>query len=151
MRAINHAMTGAIIGLSLANPVALPLAVVSHYALDSLPHYNQKKQLSYGSRLFKLMLLIDIMLCFGLVVVLALKHPGDWWLAGICAFAAASPDFMWLGDFIDVLKGRPLKKHSNQLVVLHSWVQWFQRPIGIIVELAWAVLSLAILGYLLAR
>jgi hypothetical protein len=37
----NHALTGALIGLSVANPVlALPLAFVSHLLQDTVPHYD---------------------------------------------------------------------------------------------------------------
>jgi len=150
MRAINHAMTGAIIGLSIANPVALPLAFVSHYVLDGLPHHGSKKG-SIESGFFKFTLALDTVLCISLVVVIGFKHPAYWWLAAVCAFLAASPDFMWLGDFIAALHGKTRKelRHRHRVVQWHNWVQWFEKPIGIIIELVWAAAASIFLIYLL--
>lgn len=145
-------MTGAILGLSIANPVALPLAIASHYVLDGIPHHGHK-DLSIKSRAFKVTLAVDTLLCIALVVVLLAKHPAYWWLAALCAFLAASPDFMWFGDFISALRGQPRKdpKSRHHLVRLHGWIQWFQKPVGIGVELAWAFGAIIFLIYLIKR
>lgn len=143
-------MTGAIIGLSITNPVALPLAFASHYVLDGIPHHGQKG-LSISSKMFNVMLVLDTLLCIALVIILALKHPAYWWLAGICAFLAASPDFMWFGDFMRVRRGQPRRElqKRREVVRLHAWIQWFEKPVGIIVELTWAAAMIVFLAYLL--
>ncbi len=67
MRAINHAMTGAVIGLAITAPVvAMPIAFFSHFALDALPHFgfakaNKTEQMSLA--VFMNTLLIDIIFC----------------------------------------------------------------------------------------
>lgn len=152
MRAINHAMTGAIIGLAVTNPVALPLAFASHYVLDAIPHHAEKNH-AINTKLFKAMLIIDALLCAFLVIIITIKHPTYWWIAALCAFLAASPDFIWFGDFIKVSKSgvrRDIKKRSA-FARLHAWIQWFEKPIGIFVEIAWAFGAGVFLYYLLQR
>jgi hypothetical protein len=151
MRAINHAATGAIIGLIITNPVALPLAFMSHYALDALPHHGFKESPS-SFKFFKAFLLIDTILCLALVIVISLRHPAYWWLAVVCAFIAASPDFMWIGDFKRQLENKPAIKMEGRraLTRWHSYIQWFQRPIGLVTEIVWMIASAIILAALLA-
>jgi len=138
MRAINHALTGAVIGLGISEPaIALPAAFLSHFALDAIPHFGERKK-DHGSKNFRDLLILDVLLCFGLVLVLVAGHPKQWLLAAVCAFLAASPDFMWIGKYVRARAGK--KEHSAKSIVLrfHSKIQWFERPPGLAVELAWA-------------
>jgi len=148
MRAINHAMTGAIIGLSVAAPIAIPLAFVSHYAIDGLPHHDSKDKSLKKVTLF---LISDIILCLALAFIIFIVRPDYWWLAILCAFLATSADFMWFSGYNDLRRGktpRPLATR-NAIVILHQKVQWFQKPIGLIVEIAWAILAGGCLYFLL--
>ncbi|HXR50266.1 MAG TPA: hypothetical protein VN778_04550 [Verrucomicrobiae bacterium] len=150
MRAINHAITGAFIGLAISEPVAaIPVAIASHFVCDAIPHYDgvssdKGKAKWLRSKTFRYLLYADAILCGGLVLVLALKHPFDWQLAAICAFAAAAPDFLWLKRY--------LNRHSKQQTRPNAFsrfagrIQWFQRPIGAVVEIAWFVAGLLILA-----
>ena len=145
MTATNHALTGALIGLSLANPIALLLAVASHFALDALPHYTDES-LKLESRAFAIMLVVDAMLCFGLVIVLVLASPPGWQWGVASAFLATSPDFMWVPKYIRARAGQPEPVLKNKLMLFHHHIQWFARPIGAFVEIAWcagAVIQLA--------
>jgi hypothetical protein len=143
--ATNHALTGAILGLSIGHPVALPLAFASHFVLDAIPHYgDDNKRLASSS--FVIQLFIDAAFCGLLVLVLALSGPIDWLLAASCAFLAASPDFMWIPKFLHARRGNKEAKSHNAVIRFHTWIQWFQKPIGAVVEVAWlagAVLLLA--------
>lgn len=144
MIATNHALTGAIIGLTVAGPIALPLAFVSHFVLDSIPHYGDNdKRLKNTS--FIMQLLIDAVLCGLLVILLALTGAANWPLAVACAFLAASPDFMWLPRFLRARRGQKEPRKKNWIIAFHSWVQWFQRPIGAVVEVVWLVSAVSIL------
>jgi hypothetical protein len=148
MRAINHAMTGAIIGLSAAAPIAIPLALVSHYAMDALPHEGNLK---ITDKRYMQILGVDITLCLVLVLIIFLVRPRYWWLAIICAFLATSPDFMWFSYHKDRIAKIPkpiAERHA--LVRLHSKVQWFQRPIGVVAEVIWAIIT-GLCLYLLLR
>jgi hypothetical protein len=149
VRAINHALTGAILGLALANPVALPLAVVSHYVMDGLPHHDWHNP-DFKSLSYRIVLLVDVLLCVALTVVITLKHPADWWVVVLSAFLAASPDFMWLGDFFSTRGWQPQSvKRRHAAVRLHAWVQWFHKPLGLVVEAAWALAAIIVLVILL--
>ncbi len=151
MRAINHAITGAIIGLTITNPIALPLAFMSHYALDVIPHHGYDKP-PRSFAVFKIILIVDILLCIALVAVLGIRHPSYWWLAVLCAFLAATPDLMWVGDFKKklIVKSKEDLAKRHAIVRFHFLIQWFERPIGIVVEIAWALAAAALLGVLLS-
>lgn len=142
MTATNHALTGALIGLTISNPVlALPLAFLSHFALDAIPHFdppgNEKERL--GAKSFPLQLLADATLCFLLVVALALSHPRHWLTAAISAFLATSPDLFWIPKFVAARRSGKLLANTNWFWRFHSWIQWRTSPKLIWVEVVWFV------------
>lgn len=137
MRAINHALTGAVIGLSLPLAVAIPLAPVSHYALDALPHWGRANA-KIGDKLFQYELIIDAALCFALVVVLFIARPDRWLSAAVCAFLAAGVDFMWIPTYLKMRRGGARPTYTNPFIRLHKWIQWYERPLGSITEVLWA-------------
>lgn len=146
MRAINHALTGTLIGLAVGQPViAVPAALASHFVCDVIPHYgsSMSKLDEMKSLLFKRLLYADALLCFGLVVLLALLQPINWQLAAVCAFAAASPDFASLGQFRLANTHKTLK--PNVYVKFANGIQWFERPIGAVVEVVWAAAMIALI------
>jgi len=136
--ATNHALTGATIGLLVANPlIALPAALLSHFICDSLPHFGSSDPQLLQRRWFSQLLLIDAAVCMVLVGVLAFNHPFHWPLAAVCAFVATSPDLMWLKKYVRARRHRPAITERSLLLSFHSQIQWFQRPIGSLVEVAW--------------
>jgi hypothetical protein len=139
MTAINHSLTGALIGLTVADPVAaVPIAFLSHFVLDSVPHFgfgNQAVSDKGVQRIFINYLIVDTILCFALVAVLLLSRPVHWPLAIICAFLAASPDLFSFNRFYKFLRGLPWK--PNIYSKFAGGIQWFERPIGIVVEAVW--------------
>jgi hypothetical protein len=151
MTATNHALTGAAIGLIVGNPViAIPAALLSHFVCDSIPHFgtNDRTINWLRSRTFKTYLLIDALLCFILVIVLFTSHPANWLTAAICAFAAASPDFFWIPKFLAARKG--MNKKENAFGRFAGDIQWFQRPIGSAVEIAWFVAGVFVVAAFVA-
>jgi hypothetical protein len=146
MRALNHAVTGALIGLSVGQPlVAVPAALASHFVLDVIPHYDNKNTPSKKlvSRAFKLGLVVDAFLCGVLVAVLYGRQPYHWALAAVCAFVAASPDLLSFPRFLKANQGK-----SYKLKGYFRWaqeIQWFERPIGAAVEIAWLVAGIVLL------
>ena len=144
MTAPNHALTGALIGLAVGSPwLALPLALVSHFICDVIPHYDVPGKSSEECMDSKLFLYVQILLggvlCFLIVLALAIMQPSHWFLATFCAFTAASPDLLFIPRYI------VLKKTGKDIVQsfwfwrFHNNIQWFQHPIGGVVEVAWAV------------
>lgn len=146
MTATNHALTGAIIGLTVHNPaLALPLALLSHYLLDALPHFrpNLPDEILLKTKGFKLYLLGEATLCFLIVLTLFLIQPAYWWLGAICAFVAAAPDLISIGRFRRVISDKPAK--TNWYSRFAHKIQWFERPIGAVVEIVWFVCAVFIL------
>lgn len=138
MTATNHALTGAIIGLVVGNPIAMVLAVGSHFVLDSIPHYSDKR-IKLRSNRFIAQLIAEAIICGGLVLFLAAQRSEHWLLAAVCAFLATSPDFMWIPRFVRAFHNKADPKVNNLVIRFHSGIQWFQRPIGIVVEVAWCL------------
>jgi hypothetical protein len=147
MTATNHALTGAIIGLAVPNPVlALPMAVVSHLVCDALPHFGLSKDW-VASKAFSIYLVIDAALCGLLVVILFASGTPNWMLASVCAFVAASPDFISIRKFISAHRGRVFRPNSLERFL--KKIQWFERPIGAAVEVAWLVAGVIVLSVFL--
>ncbi len=122
---------------------------MSHYLLDAIPHSGD--MIKQNSKKFRYYLLTEATLCAILVIILYVKQPSYWWLGAICAFVAASPDFMWIRNFIAQQKGKRQLKPRLWFVKLHAKIQWFQKPIGIVVELAWAAAAISFLAIFLEK
>lgn len=152
MRLINHALTGAAIGLAMSSPVvALPAALVSHFVCDALPHFGSKQEndTALRSKFFAPLLGLDIVLCILLALFFAAAQPQHWWLAIACAFIATTPDLSWLPGYIRTLRGGRYSQRPNRFMRFAAGIQWFEKPIGAAVEIAWfVVFTGAILTYL---
>ena len=146
MRAINHALTGTVIGLVVKEPaVAIPIALVSHWICDAIPHYGSgiSEKHAMESNAFERLLYIDTVLCFLLVLVLAILQPNHWVLASFCAFVAASPDLLSFNRWRLMRQG--LKSKLTPYGKFAKGIQWFERPIGGVVELAWAIAAVILI------
>lgn len=137
MRAINHAMTGAIIGLTVGNPVAAAgLALASHFVFDAVPHHGDNERYPISSKLFTRILIVDAMLCLVLVAMLFFLLP--FWTATIvslCAFLATSPDLMWIDRFMVARHKGGDPGIRGRIQWFHAKVQWSETPHGKWVEL----------------
>ncbi len=148
MTATNHALTGAIIGLSITNPLlALPLALLSHFICDALPHYTDEST-KVGSRAFALYLMCDMLGAIAVATFLFVLRPDAWFVACWCAFLATSPDLMWIQLFVRAQKTGKEVRPTHLVARFHKKIQWFARPIGAIVEYAWAAGCLFLLAKL---
>lgn len=147
MTAINHALTGTGIGLYIGAPVAaIPLAILSHFVCDALPHFGTEKDQQgwLSSNLFRNYLVADALACVLLVLTLAYFQPQHWLLAAFCAFAATSPDFLWIPKFL-AAKGKR-NEWQNWYTRFAGGIQWFQRPIGLWVEIVWFMGAVVLLA-----
>lgn len=147
MTATNHALTGTAIGLLIGNPsVALPAALASHYVCDAIPHFGMQDtnnaHLKTGG--FARYLIVEATVCGLIVLLLMIRRPEHWWLAALCAFAAASPDLLWIPRYIAAHRRKNWRPswHSR----FAGGIQWFQRPIGAAVEVAWLIAAVAIVS-----
>jgi len=140
--AANHALTGALIGLCVGNPVLAPaLAFLSHFVLDAIPHYDppgNNAAVKIGSRRFFLEhIVLGGALCLLLVVLLAAARPAHWLQAVVCAFVATIPDLLFIPRYLHIKRTGKDNLASNWFWRFHNNIQWFQKPIGFVVEAAW--------------
>ena len=152
MTAINHALSGSIIGLVVSNPtLALLLAFISHYFLDIIPHFGVKEDNDafIKSKKFKIFLTFDIALCVLLALTIFIIKPKDYLIVILCAFLATSPDLVNLKKFI--LLNQNKKYKASKLYRFSAYIQWFERPIGLIVEAFWFLASSFIVLELLLK
>lgn len=146
MTAINHALTGTVIGLAVGQPLlAIPLSVASHFVCDALPHFGLqlRQEVVFRSNGFRNYLYVDAGLCFSLVMVLFVAHPHHWLLAAVCALMAAAPDFLSINRYFSIKSGKKWKP-SLYSKFAHG-IQWFERPIGAVVEAAWLVTAIIVI------
>jgi hypothetical protein len=140
MTATNHALTGALIGLVIGEPlIAIPAALASHFVCDALPHYSSSlpEEKLHKSKGFRNYLIAEASLCFLIVLVLAIVRPENWLLACVCAFTATSPDLLWIPKYMKRRVGKKWQPgHFSKFAVR---IQWFTKPIGAVVEIVWFV------------
>lgn len=149
MTATNHALTGAIIGLTVANPwVAIPAAFLSHFICDIIPHFGVADE-EVGKLWFRYYLAGEAFCCLAVVLVLYSMHPAGWVAASFAAFAATTPDFASIRQFWYAYQGRSSQYTRGVCMRFLARTQWFQRPIGAAVELVWFACALYILSTIL--
>jgi hypothetical protein len=139
MRAINHTVTGAVVGAAIGNPwLALPAALLSHFVLDIIPHSGDTDGTSLY---FKLELAVDAALGAAFLLTIAILQPEQWLLLIACGVLGAAPDLWWLPYWIWELKeGKPRK--LDKLGKLMGDIQWSQTKPGYIVEAIWLPIML---------
>ena len=144
MTGFNHGMTGAVIALTVKNPVlAVPLSFVSHFLTDLIPHFHNMAG-SHEEYLFKkrfnIFLVFDFLFSVFLMIVLASLFPSQKWLIWSCMIAAAIPD---AASAYYRLYGERIKKtklNYDPLYRLHIKIQWSETDKGALLELGWFVL-----------
>lgn len=141
MTATNHALSGAVIGLSITHPaIALPLAFASHFVLDVVPHFGLEKFTGYWKQkeLFRKFILTDaLLLCLFFVFLLFAKAP---LLVFACVFLACLPDTAWAYRYIFYDKfGRLKPRPMNRFNKWHVDIQTHSLK-GIYLEVSFALL-----------
>lgn len=147
MTGTNHALTGALLTIDITAPAVLvPAAIMSHFALDSLPHFGEPA--GKRSNLSKVVWSVDAcLLLIGLILLIITQN----WLAMVGAFAAISPDFTWIYRFAVKEKWGSLPPtKTNALNRWHARIQKFETRKGLWVEIVWfCVVSYLCLEYVL--
>ena len=145
MTGFNHGVTGAVIALSVKHPaLAVPLAFLSHFACDLIPHFAFPKK-DHFTRKFNIVIASDFLFAVLLMVILAVLFPAHKWLIWACMVAAASPDLMWAYHrlYVEHLKKRPAK--LGLVGRFHSKIQWSQTLTGALGEGVWFLIMGAII------
>lgn len=146
MTATNHAMTGALVAAAISRPaIGLPLALLSHFAADALPHWDY-----YGRakrpRAKRNLGALDFCIALGILTILALTVGAPAWLILAGGLLGIAPDFMWLPY---ILKGKlsitnNSKNPLNWIRRIHMRIQWLEtrRLAGLYSELIWFFLMI---------
>lgn len=133
MTASNHVAAGALIAAALPQPaLAIPLAFISHFVMDALPHYGDNDNHSWLNRHFKYVLGVDMLLTSAILLTLIAAQPVGWVLLVICGLVAVSPDILWVPYFLADLKHE--QREHSRLAKLLKWIQWGEHPWGIYLE-----------------
>lgn len=135
----NHALTGAALALGVNNlAIVPPAAFMSHLALDSLPHFGIP-----GMDFNKMPgTAIGVADCFGaMTAYLTILHffPQHWPIITVGVFFACLPDLFYVPQ---VLFGVILDKGFRKL---HAAVQWSETPMGLGVDIVWAIAMIRIM------
>lgn len=133
MTGFNHAAVGGLLAVALPLPIAIPLAFVSHFVLDALPHYGIPHKKRDKSRFWRIFTTFDVLIALFLLGGLSLFvwHRPDIF---ICGLAAASPDFIWVGRILRT-RSFDLSKNASKFTKWHVRIQRFERPWGLYLEL----------------
>ncbi|HEX5797174.1 MAG TPA: hypothetical protein VFX86_02175 [Candidatus Saccharimonadales bacterium] len=149
MTATNHALSGALIGLGITQPaVALPLAFVSHFVLDAIPHFGIRfYQSPKKRRFFHIYLVIDAFLLA--VIMTALYFAGAGWLVFVCLFLAGCPDFVQAYKYLFMEDFRRKPTHLHWFTRFHKGIQRSETEKGILVEVPLAIIFATAIYFLL--
>ncbi len=142
MTTTSHALAGAMIASLVKRPyLAIPLAFLSHFVCDAIPHFGIG--MAFGGPTMFAWLLIDGFLACVFAIFLLKKKVQNPVLLAICGFAAMSPDLAWL---YYGLKGN-LNNFSafDPITKFHSTIQWFEHPVGILLEVVWIAVMVTII------
>jgi len=69
MTGFNHAASGGLIGALLPLPLAIPVALTSHFILDAFPHYGIPHHRRDGSSFWKIFGAVDVAAAFALGIL----------------------------------------------------------------------------------
>jgi len=139
---INHVVTGSLIAAVLPQPLlAIPLAFLSHFVLDTLPHYGHEHDERYWlTRAYTKVLIADGILTAGFFIALLALTPANWMLLFACGVAGLLPDILWIPYYLHDLK-HPESKERHPVSKLLKRIQLGERPWGIYVEILWLTVA----------
>lgn len=143
MLGFNHVLAGSIVAVIVPAPFVPIVALVSHFLLDTFPHFGNSTTIYPYTRRFKILLIADAILCFAGLAFAIYLFPHLAGIIAIGAFFGALPDFLWLWRD----KG---PKWFQKFLAFANWIQWGERPYGWIFDAFYALL-LAIVLFLLSH
>ena len=131
MMGFNHGLVGGAIAYYLPLPIALPVALASHFVLDALPHYGMPHEARDKSKFWKIFFTIDTLATFGLAAYAIIDRHYAMFLGGLFAVL---PDFIWVGRVIRT-RSFDLSNNDNWFTRWHVRIQRLERPWGLWIEL----------------
>lgn len=142
MTATNHAATGALIAMVVKQPwLAVPLACLSHFVLDAIPHFGIHEDdvvRRNGHWLFRTVVIADIILAVSLFIAMPIagSHIVPWGWIFAAMTAAFLPDMVWIYRYFGEIRTKLARPHG-WYAWFHQKIQWSEKPWGLIVEIVW--------------
>jgi len=146
-------LTGAVIATAVQQPwLVVPLAFLSHFVLDTFPHFGIHESDSAERNahpFFRTVLTVDLVLVFLALVLIPILFSSlvSWWVILLGMLAAYAPDVVWIAHFWHDKKGHD-RKEPIWLTKFHQKIQWFEKPPGIATEIIWLGLTISLLAYI---
>lgn len=145
MIGVNHVATGVLVATIFSQPaLALPLALLSHFVIDAIPHWDYKigNNVAYQ----QLAMMLDLTLSLSLLLILSVSLDSSTRLVIACGFLAALPDAMWLPYILKREKAPHAKnKVLGTLLRLHGNIQWNESSKGVYIEIIWFIATVALI------
>lgn len=143
MTGFNHVLTGVTIAVVVKQPLLAPiLSLISHFILDSLPHFGNHPDIVPYNRKFKMYLVVEVVLILAVIMVSLALFPNLWWLIIACASLAFLPDFFWILES----RLRPRLRFAETFYQFHTSIQKSEYPQGWIIELIYFGILLVLLS-----
>lgn len=132
-------MTGALIAVAVERPLlAIPLAFLSHFLLDMMPHFGYARvpiQQRDARKHFLHFQITDAFVALGiyLLVPFLLSDQQSPLVTALCMMAAQAPDALWVFEYAHAQRrGQYLER--NWYLRFHKAIQWCERKWGAYVE-----------------
>ncbi|HSE29528.1 MAG TPA: hypothetical protein VLA77_03005 [Candidatus Saccharimonadales bacterium] len=143
MIGLNHALTGAAIGIAVREPLlVVPLAFASHFALDVIPHFGGHQIYTWGNKHFTRIIIADGIACLSIISLIITLNPSLALPVLLGVFFAMLPDAL----LVHYYTKKPL---NNWFHNFHLNLQWYEKPQGIVVEALYLLLISPAILYLL--
>lgn len=125
MSITNHGAVGALIAIAIKQPLlALPLAFLSHFVLDALPHFGFKGNDGFREAFKHRITYIEEGFSLPAFVVLMILLIPFGWIAYAGAIAAISPDIVWAIRYLFFERYNKPPKPNGPFVRFHQRIQW---------------------------
>lgn len=136
MISLNHVLAGTAIGLAVKQPMlAAPLAFLSHFVLDAIPHYDYGDK--PGTKLWWKIWTADAVGSFLAILLLAVLAPEAALAILVGGVFAELPDVFWI---YYLRAGRP----QTWFFRFHTWIQWSETPRGLYYELGYLLILIVL-------
>lgn len=123
-------------GKYLPWPIAIPLAIASHFVLDALPHYGIDHKTRDSKKFWKVFTISDTLLTAALAAWAIYYHHYAMFLSGL---AAVMPDFVWVAHVLRN-KSFDFSSYEHWFARWHAEIQRYEFPGGIWIEVPFAII-----------
>jgi len=138
---INHAVTGALVAAAIGKPaIALPAALLSHFAIDMLPHWDY--EVPGDNQIKQAAVMIDATFSMATLLILAVTVSAPQRLIIAGGFLGVLPDIMWAQKIVTGSFSKNPNRYVEKIRKIHKKMQWSESRKGIYFEIFWLVLTL---------